>query len=313
MELSVIIVSWNTRDVLEECLRSVVYSLQKAVDYEITVVDNASADGSADMVREKFPSVNLIENHDNIGYVRANNQAGALAKGKYLLLLNSDTKMIDDGARAIIDYMETNAKTAIVTGKVLGDDGRFQPPYRRFPGLLTLIVQHTFRRIVGLNTPFQKRFQYDDLNPELPHSVDWITGAYLYIRHDFLERGRIFDEDIFMYYEDTLLCKRAREAGFEVVYLPLAPIVHYRGTSARKARTATLLHSFQSSVVYCERLYGSVVAAIYRRAVKTIWWLTSLIFRLAPFGRLRRKADLFRDLNEQDHRARISSSDVSPF
>ena len=115
MELSVIIVSWNTRDVLEECLRSVVHSLQKAVDYEITVVDNASADGSADMVREKFPSVNLIENHDNIGYVRANNQAGALAKGKYLLLLNSDTKMIDDGAPDIIDYMETNPKTAVVT------------------------------------------------------------------------------------------------------------------------------------------------------------------------------------------------------
>ena len=288
---------------LEACLNSIIACLQGILDFEITVVDNASVDGSADMVKEKFTSVNLIENDENVGYVRANNQAVAVAKGKYILLLNSDTKMIDDGARDVINFMENNPRSAIVTGKMLYEDGTFQPPYRRFPGLFGSIMRNTFRRVIGLNTPFLKRFRYEDLDPEKMHEVDWATGAYLYIRRDFIKLTKVFDEAIFMYYEDTLLCRRAWKAGYAVVYLPLAPIIHYRGNSAKTARPATILYSFQSSVVYFERLHGATIASLYRHTVKAIWWISALIFKLLPMPRFREKAELFRYLydHEKNH------------
>ena len=300
MVLSIVIVSWNTRDVLEVCLRSVLNSLQDLLDYEITVVDNASVDGSAEMVREKFASVNLIANAENVGYVRANNQAVVVSRGKYILLLNSDTKMIDSGALQVIDYMDNNSNTAIVTGRMLYEDGSFQPPYRRFPGLFGSIARNTFRRIISLNTPFLKRFRYEELDPEEMHDVDWATGAYLYIRRDFLKQDALFDEAIFMYYEDTLLCRRAWNAGYKVTYLPIAPIIHYRGISAKTVRPKTILYSFQSSVVYFERVYGALIARFYRRAVRAIWWLSSLLLGLVPVRRFREKAELFRYLYIED-------------
>ena len=253
------------------------------------------------MVREYFPSVTLIENDDNLGYVQANNQATTVATGNYILLLNSDTKMVGNGACEILDYMEEDSQVGIVTGKMLYEDGEFQPPYRRFPRLFSSIIRNTISRIVTLNTPFLRRFRYEDLDPELSHEVDWVTGAYLYMRRGLLQQGKVFDEGIFMYYEDTLLCRRAREAGYKVVYLPLAPIIHYRGNSAKKIRPATILYSFQSSVVYFDRLYGAIVAGIYRRTVKAAWWLIALTFGLIPNDRFREKAELFRFLYYEDH------------
>ena len=250
--LSIVIVNWNTRDLLRDCLESILDDLAHKIEFEIIVVDNASADGSAAMVRDDFPDVRLIENDENAGFVRANNQAVKLASGQYILLLNSDTKMLGSGAEEILQYLDDNPKVGIATGKMLYEDGDFQSSYSRFPNIVGDVITHTLRRVFAFKPPFHRYFTYANLNPDEAHEVDWLCGAYLYVRRELLQDGKVFDEALFMYYEDTLLCKRAWDLGYKVVYLPKAPIVHYHNRSAKKIVALAALYSFQSSVVYYE-------------------------------------------------------------
>lgn len=291
--LSIIIVNWNTRELLRDCLKSVADKLGEMINHEIIVVDNASNDGSTGMVLNEFPGVMLIENGENAGFACANNQATSIASGKYLLLLNSDTKLIGDNVCDVLNYLDLHPKVGIATGKMLYEDGEFQPSWRRFPSIAGAIWGNTFDRIVAIDTPFQKSFRYKNLDPDKINEIDWVIGAYLYVRAELLEDGKLFDEDIFMYYEDTLLCKRAWKSGYSVIYLPLAPVIHYRAISAKKIRAKTMLYSFQSSVVYVERLHGATIAGCYRHVVRTVWRFFGLLFWLFPFRRFREKSDLF--------------------
>lgn len=302
-DLSIIIVNWNTKKLLHECLRSVLDNLV-TINYEIIVVDNASSDGSAEMVKSKFKSVQLMENTENVGFVKANNQAANLAKGRYFLLLNSDTRLLDNGISDIIKYLDSHSEVGIATGKMLNPNKTFQPPYRRFPNLLGSVFHHTFRRIINLNTFFLKHHRYENLNPTQIHDIDWVTGAYLFIRSDLVKDGKIFDEAIFMYYEDTLLCYQVHKCGYRIVYLPYASIIHYQGMSARQIRTITAYNSFKSSVIYFERIYGKKTADVYARIVKIIWHLLVCgftLFQVVPFPKFREKTEFFRYLSKQNY------------
>ncbi|PLW67044.1 glycosyltransferase family 2 protein [Pseudohalioglobus lutimaris] len=293
-ELSVIVVNWNTSELLKNCLESIYSNLDKKLRIEIVVVDNASSDDSVAMVKACFPRVKLIENNQNVGFARANNQAVGVATGKYLLLLNSDTIVLDDGALEVLGFMEENPEVGIVTAKLQYEDGEFQPPYRRFPGFWGTFWRNTFRRIRSTNSAGQKRFLYSDLDPESVHEVDWGTGAYLYVSRSLVTGGKIFNEDIFMYYEDTILCKRAGEEGFRVMYLPFAPVIHLRDRSASKVKLHSLKYSFQGSIIYIRHIYGPVVSAVYRYAVRVVWRMLYLACRLVPSSRFSTKAQLFR-------------------
>ena len=148
VKLSIVIVNWNTKDLLKDCLDSVVSKLDGRVSYEIFVVDNASSDKSAAMVRSHFPTVHLIENSENVGFGRANNQASALASGEYILLLNSDTRLVGDDTDEVLHYLDDHPAVGIATGKMYYEDGVIHSSSRRFPGVVRTILSNTIGKIV---------------------------------------------------------------------------------------------------------------------------------------------------------------------
>ncbi len=300
VDISIIIVSWNTRDWLARCLISVKKHLDEALSYEVIVVDNNSSDGSAEMVSSQFPDVLLIESGCNLGFVGANNLAVKRAAGRYFLLLNSDTEMVGSGVQDIVKYLDANKTVGVAAGKLIHEDGEFQRPYSKFPGFLGAVSENTLRRVFSFRSPFQKYSKYARFDENEFHEVDWLTGAYLYISRDMLVDGKIFDDSIFMYWEDTLLCRRAWDSDYKVVYLPKAPVVHFRNKSADKAVSKTALYSFQGSVIYFQSIYGGKVAKRYRQSVRSLWWLFRIIFGLVPIDRFQKKSALFKFLLSED-------------
>ena len=303
IQLSIIIVCWNTRELLDECLESIYASghVADVISLEVLVVDNASDDGSAELVHEKYPQVTLIRNTENLGFGKANNQAVQYACGKYLMFLNSDTRFLDPNVDMITRYMDDHPSIAIATGKVLNEDGTFQRPFRRFPTLSQTLFANTVRRITNIKLPSDHDMFLRDLDPDKVHEVDWVTGAYMFVRKSLVVDDRVFDDDIFMYYEDTLLCWQVRQRGYSVVYLPYAEIIHHHGVSARKARPWTVYQSFRGSVIYFKNVHGIVAANVYQGSVIFFWWLIYIGFAVAsliPNRRLNSKRKFFRELLE---------------
>lgn len=304
VDLSVIIINWNTKELTAQCLCSIADNLtSSSITYEVVVVDNASSDGSPQMIRDEFSWVKLICNDENLGYVRANNQAAAQVQGRYYLLLNSDTQLLDQSMPKIIEYLDIHPHVAVATGKVLNPDRTFQSPYRRFPTFTGALYRHTIGNVRSFNTSSQKRHKYEDLDPDKVYNVDSVTGAYLFIRGKVVESNKVFDEDIFMYYEDTLLCYRMHTRGYQVVYLPYAPIIHYHGMSARKARPEATFNSFMGSTIYIKKVYGEKSAVCYAKIVGAIWRMLNLGFALLcifPIPKFREKATFFRSLVKKE-------------
>jgi GT2 family glycosyltransferase len=300
IDLSILIVNWNTRDLLRDCLASI-FSHWEVIKLEVIVVDNASLDGSVEMVEQEFPQVTMIPNNSNRGFVHANNQAAELATGRYLLLLNSDTRVLDDQVGSVLEYMGDHPDVGIVTGNVRNSDGTFQRPFRRAPHPFGALMRHTFRLIFGFNSYFHRRYRMEDVGDERAIEVEWVTGAYVFMRRELLEDGKVFDEDIFMYYEDTMLCHRCWKSGYRVMYVPLAPIIHYGGESANQVRAFAAYESFKSSVIYFRKTRGKIISGIYSLVVLTVWRMLASMFRLLSGlygggGRVKQKAQYFRDL-----------------
>jgi len=299
MDVTILIVNWNTRKLLQDCLQSIEYFLNGKVKYEVIVVDNGSTDGSVDMVKNDFPSVIILANKENLGFVRANNQGAALARGRYILLLNSDTVLLDGGIKEIVFYMDTHADVGVATGRVLYPDQTFQRPFRRFPHWSGAVFRHTIQLIAKVKPPFEKRFRLEHLDENIKHEVDWVCGAYMFVRKELVDRGKVFDKDIFMWSEDTLLCHNIRSRGYQVVYLPCAPIIHYAGESRNKVPVESAYNSFRGSVIYFKKTHGESVARFYCLAVRYIWTVFAIIFmflQFIPLPRFEEKAKLFSSL-----------------
>lgn len=303
LNLSIIIVNWNTKDLLQGCLESIYQYLPDRQSFEVFVVDNASEDGSADMVRQNFSDVKLIANSDNLGFVAANNQASRLAKGKYLLIQNSDTVLRNGGLIEILKYMDEHEDVGIATGWMEYEDGDFQPPYRRFPSPFIVFLMQTIGRLKGKLVTGRSKLRCEDLDPKKILEVDWVTGAYLFLRRELLDDGDVFDRRIFMYFEDLLLCHRVKNLGYKVVYLPVGSIVHYCGKSAEQVRPKAVLYSFRSSVIYIERIKSVQTAKLYHKGARLIWRLLIVIMypaQLLGREKARTKIDLFRFLLKED-------------
>lgn len=299
-DLSILIVNWNTRDLLRDCLASI-FGHWGSITMEIIVVDNASSDGSVEMVEQEFPQVTMIQNDSNMGFVRANNQAAEVATGKYLLLLNSDTRVLDGEVGSVLEYMGDHPDVGIVTGNVRNSDGSFQRPFRRAPHPFGALLRHTTRLIVGFNSYFHRRYRMEDVGDDRAIEVEWVTGAYVFMRHELVEDGKVFDEEIFMYYEDTLLCHRCWKSGYRVMYVPLAPIIHYGGESANQVRAFAAYESFKSSAIYFRKTRGKIFSGMYSLVVLAAWRMLAVMFRLLSVliggsGRVKTKAQYFRDL-----------------
>lgn len=255
-DVSVIIVNWNTRDELRECLRSLHPSLHPDVQAEIIVVDNASWDDSVAMVKREFPEVKLIENRLNEGFGKAHNRAAQVAQGRYLLLLNSDARAHPGALKQLVDYADVHPEVGIIAPKVLNPDGSLQYSCRRFPVYEAGLFRNT---LLGRLFP-QNRFVRDYLMTDFDHAhtmeVDWVSGCAMLIRRETWHHLGGFDEQFFMYCEDVDLCWRAHEAGWKVVYHPDAVVTHAIGQSTDKAVNAMIRQFHHSHRLFFQKHYA---------------------------------------------------------
>ena len=233
MDLSIVIPSYNTRDLLEQALHTVM-DAATALEVEILVVDNASRDGSADMVAATFPQVQLIRNEENVGFAAANNQALRRVNGRYVLLLNSDTIVRPDTLRCLVEFLDAHPQAGAIGCKILNPDGTLQLSCRR--GLPTPMA--AFCKMSGLsrlfpNSPRIARYNLTYLDPEKTHEVDALSGSCMMVRKEAMDQVGMLDEAYFFYGEDLDWCFRMRESGWKIFYVPQTEIIHFKGESSR--------------------------------------------------------------------------------
>jgi len=255
--LSVIIVTWNGRELLRNCLRTVVRGLTPdpwSLTPELIVVDNASTDGSAEMVRREFPDAQVIVNAENVGFARANNQGIRVSRGRYVLLLNNDTLVPSGALEALVAFMEAHGDAGAVCPRLRRPDGTPQP--FAFGGDPTL--GYLLRR--GINRLIFRRSLHDWATDAI-QLVNWVSGACLLARREAIDRAGLLDEAIFMYFEDNDWCLRIRQAGWRVYYNPQVAITHIGGQSL--ARNPAARRAYYESLRYFYRKhYGPRALAV---------------------------------------------------
>jgi len=269
MKLSIITVSFNTRELLEQRLRSV-QLYPPTVSFEEIVVDNGSTDKSPEMVAERFPNVRLIRNEENRGFAAANNQGLQMATGEFVLFLNSDTELLPASLDPLVMYLESNPTVGVVGPKEQTGDGIPYPTICPFPDLPFLFLTHTglrhrFYKNRMIN-PYRRLWEKARLTGE-PTVVDWLSGASLMVRRKVLDEVGFFDERYFFYMEETDLCKRARAAGWLVVFVPTAVIIHHGGQSEGKVRRGLLSLSGTLGELYYFRKHRSTFALFLLRCL----------------------------------------------
>jgi GT2 family glycosyltransferase len=262
-DLSVSVVSYKTRTLLGECLDALAQQ-RDSIDMDVTVVDNASSDGSAEMVAERFPWVHLIRNAYNRGFGAAHNQALANAPGRYWLVLNSDAAPRPDACRALVDFMDANPRVAVSGPKLRHPDGAVQPTRRRFPKVATLFLESTQLQRLWPKNAVLRRYNVEDRSADEPQDVDWLVGACLCVRAEAAREVGLFDERYFFYSEDLDWCRRFRRAGWRVSYAPSAEVIHVEGASASQDLAARDRLFQASKLAYAAKWHGPFVAATLR-------------------------------------------------
>ncbi len=281
-DLSVVIVSFNTREVLRRCLNALAAEVQQ-LSAEVLVVDNASRDGSVEMVANDFPDVRLFQPGKNLGFAAANNLAFPAAQGKYLVLLNSDAFLLPGALKCAIDHMEREADTGLAGGRLVGEDGSWQPSARQFPSLLNDFLSfsglaHRFRK-----SRFWGRADRTWADPLQGADVDWVPGAFSIIRTSVLDQVGGFDHSFFLYYEEVDLCRRIKAAGYAVRYLPDVVVVHLGGESSKAVKNAVrsrmgaqlALWRLRSGYLYYRKHHGGTAWRIM--ALESSWHLMRFI------------------------------------
>jgi len=238
-ELSIVIVSWNVRDLLRGCLRSL-YAAPEGRAAQVIVVDNGSTDGSAEMVEAEFPAVQLVRGSENRGFAAANNTGLALAQGRYVLFLNPDTEIIGAALAALLGYAAAQPDVAVVAPQLLNSDGSLQPSRYRFPTFATAFFESTWLEPIAPRQLLD-RYYVRDLPEDQVCDVDWVRGAALLVRRAAIDAVGPLDEGFFMYSEELDWCRRFRDAGWRVVYLPTAQVIHHGGKSSDAVFGASVL------------------------------------------------------------------------
>jgi len=270
MDLSIIIVNWNTRDLLVDCLNSIQKNLgaAPALRAETFVVDNASSDGSAEAVQSSFPRVHLIENQDNVGFAHANNQAAQLAQGKYILLLNPDTVVQPSAIITMFAYLDSHSDIGAVGPRVLNPDASLQVSFHPFPNL----IRETWRlmhldKILPLS-----EYPLSILRSDSSLQVDVLMGVCILLRADVLNQVGFFDEQFFVYSEEVDLCLRIHQNGWQVYWLPKAVITHYSGQSTNQVPDKMFVELYRNKVKYFRKHFGNTQASLY----KTLLYIVSV-------------------------------------
>jgi hypothetical protein len=285
VDVSIVVVNWNVRELLRECLRSTLEDGGLAPGrLELIVVDNDSKDGSVEMVRAEFPQVTLIANADNVGFGRANNQALPLCRGRYVMLLNPDTRVLPGAVAALVAHMDATPDAAVMGCRLLNADLSLQRwTGGAYPRLLNLVNHYFF---VDRLLPARWRPMPLYLDRDVAHDidVDWVSGAVMVLRAACLE-GRLFNPQYFMYGEDMELCHRLKQAGGRVVYTPVASIVHYQGESMKQQDGDVMLSSLKGPRQFYRHVRGDRGVLLYDLVTIAGFGLRALLFGLGALAR----------------------------
>lgn len=275
-DISVIIVNYNVKELLEQCIKSI-FSASQNLDVEIIVVDNNSFDGSIPYIKDKFKNedrLKLIESPVNLGFAKANNLGVKESSGEYVLILNPDTILQEDTLEKTLEFYKSQKETGAVSCKLILPNGKLDLACRRsFPTPSVAVY-----RILGLSKIFPKskifgKYNLTYLDENKTYEVDAIVGAFMLIKRDIYDKVKGFDEDYFMYGEDLDLCFRIRKAGYKIFYYPETSIIHYKGESTKK-----------SSISYVNNFYGAMQVFVSKN-LNTSFWLMNVLIKLSIFYR----------------------------
>lgn len=256
IRISIIIVSWKVRDLLKKCLESA-NAARGDFDLEIFVVDNASGDGTVEMIQRDFPEIKLISSSVNLGFAKANNLALKQASGEYVLLLNPDTEISRETLAKSVEFLSSHPNCGALGPKMLYPDGRLQPSVRRFPAVWPIVlmlfkIPKLFKRLKAIDDYLAKDFDY-----ERAQIVDQIMGAYMFLPRRVLEKAGCLDERFFIWFEEVDFCRRLKLAGYEVWYDPEISIIHHGGKSfAQQALITNQRVFFLSALKYFLKYAG---------------------------------------------------------
>ena len=288
MDVSVIIVNWNTRDILRNCLRSV-YTQTSYIRFEVIVIDNASSDGSTDMVKTEFPQVILIENPENRGFAAANNQGICIAQGRYVLLLNSDTIVLDEAIQKTAIFADRHPEAAAVGCRVLNSDRTLQLTCFMFPSVPNLFLSATYLYKIFPRSRFFGRERMSWWDRDDVRSVDVVTGCFMLVRRGAIEQVGRMDEDFFMYAEETDWCWRFKKAGWKNLFYPNAQIIHLGGQSSKQVRVAMVIQLRRAILQFMKKNYGkasfyigSMLVVLFFLIRIPFWLVVSLVPRHRP-------------------------------
>lgn len=277
IDLSVVIVNWNTKELLSQCLRSV-YETIHDCSFEVFVVDNGSYDGSPQMVREKFPEVHLIENGENLGFAKANNIAMQLCQGRYLLLLNSDAALTQNAIAILLKAAGEHPNAGILGPTLIFPDGRIQRGYGGLPTLKSELVS-----LVGLDKLLKNRKAAGPGEDVVP--AGFVDGACQVVRRSSLDQIGLFDERFFFFSEEVDLCHRAHLGGWQVLHVPAARVIHVGGGSTVSSAARTL-QLYRAKLQYFDKHYGSNARRRLLVAMRVTSWIKSKVY--ASTARVRR-------------------------
>ncbi len=264
IDLSVTIVNYNTKDLLKQCIKSI-YNTTKEITFEIIVVDNASTDGSVEMLKKEFPDVKVIANKENLFFTRAHNQALRISKGRYLMILNSDTVILDGAFDKIVKFMDEHPECGACGPKLVGPDMKHQWSGEKFPTLL-----YAFFDVLLLNTIFpknpvkSKRLQRT-WNRNTTTEVDTVSGACMLVRKNVIDKVGILDENFLSYWEEIDWCKRIKDNGWKIFFISDAVIIHFWEISMNKHGKEKKERIFYNSMLYYyKKHFGSIISFLLK-------------------------------------------------
>lgn len=283
MELSVIVVSYNTKKLLENCLRSI-FRFTKGISFEVIVVDNASDDESVDMVKKKFPQAKLILNRQNAGFAKGNNQGIRIAKGKYIFLLNSDAYLIENSFEKLLKNIKSRSKLGAIAPQLLNVDKSNQQSVGYFPHLPQVFYWMSFIDDLPGGAILKPYHIDHDSFYKNGQEVDWATAAALLVPKKIIEKVGSLDQHIFMYGEEVEWCYRIKKAGFKIYFTPLTKIIHIGRGSHQKVPTQAFIGEYKGLIYFYKKYKSKFSLQILKLLLKI-----GALVRITIFGVLGRK------------------------
>jgi hypothetical protein len=279
MDVSIIVVAWNVRKLLHDCLKSV-YDQTEGVDFEVIYVDNASQDGSVDMVKSEFPEVKIIQNERNEGFIRANNQAIGIAEGRYVLLLNSDTVVLDNAIAKTVKFADEHPEAAVIGCKVLSPDKTLRRTCFMYPSLLNMFLSATYLCKIFPKSRFFGRermtwWDFDDVR-----EVETISGCFSLVRKEAIKDVGVMNETYYVYGDDPDWCYRFKKNGWKILFSPEAEIIHYGGQTTKHMSREFKLQLYGSRLIFI-KLHKNGLTFMLARLLTAAFFLLRVPYWMA--------------------------------